>query len=76
MYCFRIESGAPPHEMIQYERGPEDGHLIGELLAQEPGTGGLEVVAKVGEIQVGRVCDQRVDVISLPVEFKQGSSPS
>ena len=40
-------------------------HLVGERPAQEPGTGDLEFVDKVGEIQVGRQGDRHEDVIGF-----------
>jgi hypothetical protein len=46
-------------------------HLVGERPAQEPGTGDLEFVDKVGEIQVGRQGDQHEDVIGFSIEFTQ-----
>jgi hypothetical protein len=46
-------------------------HLVGERPAQGPGTGDVEFVDKVGEIQVGRQGDQQEDVIGFSVEFTQ-----
>lgn len=77
MYCCTTVSGAPPQLPAKYEPDQKcpppqvPAHVRVVLLAQQPGRDALEGVDQLGELDLGRVVHEQVDMVLFAVELLQ-----